>query len=115
MNEELKVLQKFNENPKKISQASSVAEERYFVYDGKYTFSLNKVDEGGDIVYTFHSYNQMSVEEAKKAVNPFVTTFTSKNYDISYKNLFEKVYELLLSRMNGVDKIFEDILSDGEV
>ena len=107
-------------NPSKISAVRVNDKELYFLYNGKYKWSLNKrsTDQGE---YSLHYYSGdesldilAQLPEADFQHVEVVTYSTSELKTREARESFGELYRILQERIYGVDKVLDEIIEDSD-
>ena len=112
MSKIIQVINAMITNERKIGKVVKKEKEFYFLYDNKYKWSINNTDDGDYILYFYAGAE--TIEELSK--NPdwnFVqyVTYSSKDFN-SQEALesFKELYQVVGTKLYGLDQIFDDIL-----
>jgi len=111
MDKILEVIKKITINANLISQVKRSGEELYFVYNGAYNFSIMKRNES--YPYYFHLYpnRDMSIEDVMNIDwSDFKEFLTYNSNETGGEELYEILYETLMSKLYNADTILNEIL-----
>lgn len=104
-------------NPRYIINVTAANEELFFLYKGKYIWSMRKDDDE----YILWFYPSGDMEELMIRSNngnwegvQMVTYKTSEIGTKEGRNSFAELYTLLTEREFGLNDVLEDIISDGD-
>lgn len=112
-----KIVQAINamiSNPRFISNVIRAdKEEIYFLYKGKYKWSIAHRDEG---YYLFYYPGDDSIQNlADEPWNPQIPIVVYKDTDIGTKEAkasFAELYTVVVEKVFGVDAVLDDIIGD---
>lgn len=103
-------------NQKKITNVIRRDKEYFFLYDGKYKWSISKSERSEDYFIHFYPTEHMNLDELSlnndwEAFNHFVTYATIDIKAKEAQQTFAELYQVVANKVYGLDDIFDDIIN----
>lgn len=114
----MKIVQVINAmiiNSQKITSVLKGGEEYFFLYDGKFKWSISK-DSNKQFFLHFYPNTELSLESLSTYQNwteniSFITYSTVDLNTKEAKDSFNELYQIVVEKLFGVDDIFNEIIS----
>ncbi|MCE6990787.1 hypothetical protein [Dyadobacter sp. CY323] len=114
----MKIVQVINamiSNGSKITNVRKSGNEYFFLYDNNYKWSITK-DETDEYYLHFYPLDDMSVDELSRntdwvGYSDFVTYRTEELKTKEATESFSELYQLVASKIYGLDDIFDKIIN----
>ena len=111
------------QNPHKIIHIIRKEDEYFFLYNKKYKWSISKSESGaiGELVYYLNYYpGEITIEKLSEIEvyewesHDFISYNTKELKSREAKESFLELYRILKEKIYNMDKVFDEIIKDGE-
>lgn len=114
----IKAINSIIENESLITNVIQSKDEFFFLYNNKYKWSINLPEQTSDDLYIhFYVNEDLSIEKLSKIQDQewelynFITYKISDFKTIEASESFHSLYQIVKSKVYGVDDILDDIIS----